>query len=531
MTASRIKRASIVSFLLLAGCFALPGTAIADDLSTSAVGAAIAATLDVAQVRVDQPTLVTVYAARADKPVWLDESGTLTAAAQMALTLIADAPANGLNPEAYRLNELQAMAKPVTAGDAASFDLLLSDSIVLYLHDLSTGRTPVGQFERDSSFQDIADRPGILAAVAPMQPDDLRRYAESAMPQEPDYAALKKALADLRQMQAAGGWQALPDGPSLKPGMSDPVVPKLRARLSLPPVAGKGANKFDDQTAGALKAFQETHAIKDDGTLGKDTRAALNMPVDGRIAEVIAAMERWRWLPHDLGPRYVMVDVGGFWVRYIDNGQLAMQLPVIVGTTERETPLLISTIEQAVVNPTWTVPPTIIRKDILPKLRADPNYLEKKGIKLYRRSGDGLEEVGASGYDGGSEYVLRQPAGKENPLGLYKLLFKNPYSIYLHDTPEKKKFDAALRTFSSGCVRVENVRQLFEALLAGQRTPQQIDDDLATGKTKTIRLDRPLPIYIDYLSAWLDPQGNMIFGPDLYNRDNNLAQAVQAPRS
>ncbi len=450
--------------------------------------------------------------------------------AQMALTLIGDATANGLNPEAYNLSELQGLAKPVTASDAARFELLLSDSMAAYLHDLSTGRTPIGRFERDSSFADTADKAGMLTTISTMQPDDLKHYAESIVPQEADYAALKAALGDLRQIQAAGGWPTLPDGPSLKPGMSSPIVPQLRVRLSLPPVTGKDANKFDDQTVGAVKAFQETHAIKDDGALGHDTRAALNMPVEGRIAEVIAAMERLRWLPHDLGPRYVMVDVGGFWVRYVDNGQMAMQLPVIVGTTERETPLLISTIEFAVVNPTWTVPPTIIRKDILPKLRADPDYLAKKGIKLYQKTDDGLEEISTSGYDGGSDYVLRQPAGKENPLGKFKLLFKNPYSIYLHDTPEQKKFDAALRTFSSGCIRVENVRQLFEALLAGQKTSQQIDDDLATGDTKTIKIARPLPIYIDYLSAWLDPQGHLIFGPDLYDRDQPLADAVQAVR-
>ena len=180
------------------------------------------------------------------------------------------------------------------------------------------------------------------------------------------------------------------------------------------------------------------------------------------------------------------------------------------------------------VNPTWTVPPTIIKKDILPKLKADPDFLAKKGIKLYRRTDDGLEEVGAGSYHGGGEYVFRQPAGEKNPLGRFKLLFKNPYSIYLHDTPEKKKFDAALRTFSSGCVRVQNVRQLFEALLAGQVTSQQIDDDLETDKTKTIRLARPLPIYIDYLSVWLGPQNGLIFGPDLYGKDVPLATAVQA---
>jgi murein L,D-transpeptidase YcbB/YkuD len=481
-----------------------------------------------ADIHLDIKTLDAFYATRNGHPAWIDASGAPTPTALAALQMIGQASAEGLNPQAYRLDRLQGLAKPATPDQAAQFDVLLSDSLARYSHDLATGRTPIG-VERDETFTDTVNKGAALAAMAPMPPDGLQNYLEGLKPTEPDYKLLKQALVDLRARQASGGWPELPDGPSVKPGMSDSVVPQLRARLGLPPADKKVERVYDDQVVGAVKAFQETHAIKDDGALGHDTRAALNMPVDARIAEVIAAMERWRWLPHDLGPRYVMDDVGGFWTRYVDNGQLIMQLPVIVGTTERETPLLISEIQQAVVNPTWTVPPTIIRKDILPKLRADPDYLEKRGINLYRKTDDGLEKISAAGYDGGSEYVLRQPAGDKNPLGRFKLLFPNRFSIYMHDTDEQKKFGAALRTFSSGCIRVENVRRLFEALLQGQTTPEQIDDYLASGDTKTIRLQRPLPVYIDYFSVWFDPQGHIIFGPDLYNKDVQLAAELQAP--
>ena len=474
------------------------------------------------------PWLASVYGPRNNQPIWTDGSGTPTAGAKAAIELIRAADQDGLNPQAYGLANLDDMAKATPPADSAKFELALSQGLGDYLHDLATGHTPVGPM-RDETFVETADRGALLNAVAALSADDLTKYAAGLDPAEPDYAALRKALVDLRAQKAAGGWQPIPDGPSLKPGMKNAVIPALRVRLSQPEVQGKAAQVYDDALAGAVKAFQQTHAIKDDATLGHDTRAALDMSVDARIAEVIAAMERWRWLPHDLGPRYVMVNVGGYWARYVNNGQLALQNPVIVGREERETPLLQSEIEDAVLNPTWTVPPTIIKKDVIPGLRADPEYLEKKGIKLYRRTDGGLEEVrDTSDFRGGSDYVLRQPAGEENALGQYKLLFQNKYSIYMHDTPEKKKFTSAIRNFSSGCIRVQKVRQFIDALLDGQMTTDQIQSALDTGKTKTIKLARPLPVYIDYFSAWLGPDGGMIFGPDEYAKDQELADKVLA---
>ncbi len=486
-----------------------------------------AAEKQVAGKDVDQQTLKGFYDARAWQPVWIGGDGQPTAGAVAALALLNDAAAEGLNPESYHVGALQGLAKPQSPADQANFELLLSDGASSYLHDEAVGRIPVGP-DRDETFSASFDKVAQLNTAATLGPDDLKKLVEGLRPAQPDYIMLRQTLAGLRDQQQKGqGWQPIPDGPWLKPGMSNEVVPALRVRLGLQPVTGKDATKYDDQIAGAVRAFQETRAIKDDGTLGHDTRAALNMPLEARIAQVIATLERWRWMPHNLGPRYVMDNVDGFWTRYFDEGKVQFQLPIIVGREERETPLLIASIDEVVVNPSWTVPPTIIRKDVLPGLRRDPDYLASKHLKLYRRTDSGLEEISASGYHGGSEYILRQPPGDENPLGRYKLQFQNKYSIYMHDTDEKQKFSAALRTFSSGCIRVQNVRQLVETLLAGQVTPQQIDEFVATDKTKTIRLDRPLPLYINYFSVWTDLQGHILFGPDLYQKDIALAAEVQ----
>ncbi len=503
----------------------------AADPSVPAQIATALAQPQVAGVTVDQMTLKAFYDSRISQPVWLDSSGQPTSAAAAAIALLNDSAADGLNPQIYHVSNIEAVAHPQSPADATGFELLLSDGLAAYLHDEAVGRIPVGQ-DRDATFAPQFDKAGALQAVATLSSDDLTKFATTLRPAEPDYAMLRQTLATLRDMQQKGqGWQPLPESPSLKSGMKNPVVPLVRARLGVTPVTGKDANIYDASIAGAVKAFQETHAIKDDGTLGADTRAALNMPLESRIAEVVAAMERWRWLPHDLGPRYVMDNVGGFWTRYVEDGKIQFQLPIIVGREERETPLLISTIDDVVINPSWTVPPTIIKKDVIPGLRKNPDYLASKHLKLYRRTDSGLEEVSAADYRGGSEYVLRQPPGEENPLGQFKLQFQNVYSIYMHDTDEKQKFTKALRTFSSGCIRVQNVRQLVETLLAGQLTNDQIDGFLATGKTKTIRLQRPLPVYIDYFSVWDDGQGHTIFGPDLYGKDVDLAAQIQASGS
>ncbi len=479
-------------------------------------------------IDLDQAALTPFYDARGNQPLWLDATRQPNDKAIAAIALLNDADADGLNPQAYHAREIGLLAHPQTPAEANSLELLLSDGFATYLHDQAVGRIPIGP-DRDVTFTAEFDKGAMLQNIAGASAEDLKKIVDGLRPAQPDYAMLRQTLADLRaQLQAGQAWQPIPDGPSLKSGMKSPIVPQLRARLGMPPVTGPGATVFDDRVSGAVQTFQQTHAIKDDGHLGKDTRAALNMPLESRIAEVIAAMERWRWLPHDLTQRYVMDNVGGFWTRYVDNGQVQFQLPIIVGREERETPLLISTIQDVVLNPSWTVPPTIIKQDVLPGLRKNPNYLASKHLKLYRRTDDGLEEVSAADYHGGSDYVLRQPPGEENPLGQYKLQFPNVYSIYMHDTDEKKKFDAALRTFSSGCIRVENVRQMVDVLLAGQVTGDQIDAFLATDKTKTIRLNDPLPVYIDYFSVWSDPQGHTIFGPDLYGKDVDLAAKVQA---
>ena len=467
-----------------------------------------------------------VYGPRQNAPLWLDAGGQPTPTALEAVALIGKADAEGLRPTTYHSAALAVSTTPHSPQESAGFDLLLSDGIMMYMHDLRVGRTPVGP-QRDATFNETYDTGAGLLTASAASPPDLDSLVTGLDPTLPDYAALKAALADLRQQQTQHQeWQPLPPGGSLKPGMSGPDITALRARLHVDP--GKKPQFYDDALAGAVKAFQETHAIKDDGAVGKDTRQALDMPLQGRIDEVIAAMERLRWLPRDMGPRHVLVDVGGFWVRLVDNDQTTLQLNVIVGTNERETPQLQSQINTVVVNPTWTVPPTIIKEDLLPKLEKNPGYLTTRHIELFRKGDDGLETASVSQLRNGnwSQFVFRQPAGEENPLGRFKLLFPNTYSIYLHDTPEKQKFGASLRTFSSGCVRVEDVRKLVEALLTGVRTSEQIDGDLEAMQTKSIKLPTPVPIYIFYASVWLGPQGQLIYGPDLYQKDEELAGSL-----
>ena len=360
--------------------------------------------------------LKSLYGPRQNASLWLDPQGQPTPVAKEAVVLLGQADAEGLHSMAYHLASLEATAAPRTPQESAGFELLLSEGLGLYLHDLRVGRTPVGPL-RDASYNETFDPNPSLLAASTGTPAALDAMVAGLSPTLPDYAALKKALAGLRAQAEQGGWPVLPPGGSLKPGMTDPGVAALRTRLGVEP--GKKPQFYDDQLAGAVKAFQEGHAVKDDGAMGKDTRQALDLPVQARIDEVVAAMERLRWLPRDLGPRHVLVDVGGFWVRLVDNDQTTLQLGVIVGTTKRETPQLMSAINTVVVNPTWTVPPTIIKEDLLPKLSANSGYLAGRHIDLYRKTDDGLEPASADEVSRGNfnDFVFRQPAGEKNPAG------------------------------------------------------------------------------------------------------------------
>jgi len=334
-------------------------------------------------------------------------------------------------------------------------------------------------------------------------------------PRYPFYTRLKGALAEYRRIAAAGGWNTIPAGGPLKRGVNDARVTLLRRRLGvsgdLPDTATSDpSSRYDEAVERGVKAFQERHGLPADGAVGPATLRALDVPVAARIDQIRATLERCRWVMHDLPDRFVLVNVAGFTVAMVGTDGPTWESPVVVGKPYSKTPIFRADMRYIVLNPTWTVPPGIMRKEVIPGMRRDPRYLERKGYVMVNGQ-------------------VVQPAGPKNALGRVKLILPNPHHVYLHDTPQKTYFNETSRTFSHGCVRVQKPFELAALALDDPAwTTQALIDAAETGKTRTIVLPKPLPVLILYWTAAVGRDGRVQFLPDVYGRDPAVIRALAA---
>jgi murein L,D-transpeptidase YcbB/YkuD len=292
-------------------------------------------------------------------------------------------------------------------------------------------------------------------------------------------------------------------------------VAALRARLAAedPPAAGGDTARFDSVLVEAVRRFQRGSGIADDGTVGPATRDALNVPVERRIRQLRASLERERWLPASLGRRYVAVWIPAFALEAVDGGRVALESRVIGGKAGWHTPIFSAPMRTVIFNPYWNIPPSILAKEVLPRQRRDPSYFGREGIEAVR--------------DGGA-VRYRQVPGPRNPLGAVKLVFPNPYNVYLHDTSSPSLFARDERAFSHGCVRVEKPLELAAFALAetpGWR-PEGVEAATHRGGERPVTLAEPIPVYVFYRTAWVDDQGAVHFRRDLYELDARLERAL-----
>jgi murein L,D-transpeptidase YcbB/YkuD len=358
-------------------------------------------------------------------------------------------------------------------------------------------------------------------------------------PAAADYTLLAAELGRYRAVAAAGGWPAVAAGPPLAAGARDPRLVELRRRLR---ASGDYTGEmsadpwyFEPGLDPALRRLQRRHGLVEDGVLGEQTLAALNLPVETIIARIEAAMERWRWLPRELGPRYVWVNTARAQLDLVENGASVLAMRVVVGHRERPTPSLAGTLDRVVFNPSWSVPATIAVQDLLPRQQEDPDFLARNRIRVLGHDG---APVHASGIDwsrlgpGRFPYRLVQAAGPGNSLGRIKLSFDNPYDIYLHDTPARGMFGLPTRTLSSGCVRLEDAPGLATRLLSQDRPWTETDTAARTRDTatRTLAVTRGLPVYLVYLAAWRGDDGELRIGRDIYGWDERLLAALHAAR-
>jgi murein L,D-transpeptidase YcbB/YkuD len=370
----------------------------------------------------------------------------------------------------------------------------------------------------------------------------LENFIQGLSPHHRQYRALKEALRRYRQIQADGGWPQIDKGsglkiPALKLGATGARVKALRRHLAitgdLQADPGLPDDRFGPPLETALKCFQRRHGLNPDGVVGPRTLEVLNIPVEVRMLQLMLNMERWRWYPEDLGASYLMVNIPSFELHLVQDRIETLAMRVIVGRRKRPTPVLSSRLTYLEVNPYWNVPQKIARKDLLPKIQADPEYLVRQKIQVFdswKQDAPALDPL-AIDWAGVSEnhfpYRLRQEPAARNALGRIKFMFPNSQSVYIHDTPGKALFKRASRPFSSGCVRVEDPKSLAVQLLKDQHwTRRRLEKYSQTHQNSAIALQTPLPVYLVYFTAWSDAQGRIHFGDDIYNHDRQLLLAL-----
>ncbi|MBY5401853.1 L,D-transpeptidase family protein [Rhizobium sp. WSM1274] len=345
-------------------------------------------------------------------------------------------------------------------------------------------------------------------------------------------ASAQQAIMQYQQIAAAGGWPEVnPGDQRLQLGVSSPTVQALRQRLAitgdLPREAGL-SNAFDSYVDGAVKRFQARHGLPADGVLGEFTLKAMNIPADVRLQQLNTNLIRLQTFPEDMGRRHLMVNIPAAYVEAVEDGSVATRHTAVVGRLSRPTHLVNSKIYEVILNPYWTAPRSIVEKDIMPLMRKDPTYLEKNAIRLIDGKGN---EVAPETIDWNGEapnLMFRQDPGKTNAMASTKINFYNKNGEYMHDTPQQGLFNKLMRFESSGCVRVQNVRDLSNWLL--RETPgwsrQQMEQVIATGVNTPVKLATEVPVYFVYISAWGMPDGIVQFRDDIYQMDGNAELAL-----
>jgi murein L,D-transpeptidase YcbB/YkuD len=456
-------------------------------------------------------SLDTFYLARKYAPVWTD-NGAMNERAKAVIAQLRHADADGLDPADYPVPTLEANAGPDALAD---FELKLTDAVITYARHAAVGRVHWSRVSRDI-FYDIpvpeaADILGKLAAAS-----DARAALDSYNPQHAAYKALKAKLAEIRGGEDDAKVR-IGDGPMLLVGMQDSRVPDLRTRLGV--AAKAGDTIYDEALADAVKAFQKKHNLQQDGVVGPGTLRALNgRPSNARAEDlIIANLERWRWISHDLGPSHVIVNIPEFMLRLYNKGALLWQTRVVVGKPSTPTPLISETMKFITVNPTWNVPPSIVYGEYLPALHQDPTVLARMGLRVsYNR-------------DGGVH--ISQPPGPGNALGRIRFNFPNKFSVYQHDTPDKYMFAHTRRAYSHGCMRVQNPDVYAEKLLSvalpnEHYTAERIRGMYGHGEVN-INFPTPIPVHLTYQTAYVDSSGDLVLRDDIYGRDSRVLAALK----
>jgi murein L,D-transpeptidase YcbB/YkuD len=473
-------------------------------------------------------------------PYWVTEQGP-GAKAESLLSVLAAASEEGLDPSLYQLTEIQKLWLERNPASLARLDVMLTLAMAAYVNDMREGRA-ISCLLDPKLFAAARDKEVDIPEVIRqgLTTPDLAAFLQMQAPLHFAYQSLKKTLANYKKLAAAGGWPEIPAGKTLKPGMGDDRLALLIKRLSItgdlnnPPETTPLT--YTDQLVEAIKHFQYRYNLEQDGVIGKNTLSALNIPVQDHINKIILNLERWRWLPHTLEGKRILVNIAGFQLAALEDEKIEMEMPVIVGKILHETPVFSHAMTYIVVNPYWNIPTSIAVKEMVPKMIKDPGYLQSQRIKIFQGWQENSPEVDPASIDwhtigsGIKRYRLRQEPGPGNALGTIKFMFPNNNNIYMHDTPTHSLFRRSKRSFSHGCIRLSQPIDLAVHILGQEDknwTKKRIQEMIASKKRSVIRLQNPWPVHILYRTVQVDPDdGTVFFYDDVYGRDALLAKAL-----
>lgn len=481
-------------------------------------------------VEVGGERLAELYESRGFRPLWTSRG------ADDLRRFVESIESDGLTPAHYHSVALAGAPAPdvSNASARAEAELLYSDAFLRVAHDLARGRVDPADLDQQWQVRRPDARRLATDSVADIIASGrVLRGLDRYRPQHAIYRSMMQALSTYRAIEARGGWSPLPEGDLLALDSAGPAVPLLRRRLArtgdLPAGGNTTSIRFDAELEEAVKRFQHRHGLNDDGVVGPATRRALDRPVAERIRQLRTNLERARWVLRDLDSTFVAANIAGQRVYVVQGDRVALEMRAAVGREYTRTPVFAAPMQYLVLNPTWTVPRSI-NGEILASIRRDSTYLRRQGFEVL----DGGRAIDPSAvdferYSGGSfPYVFRQRPGPTNALGRVKFMFPNEFAVYLHDTPARDLFSREERLFSHGCIRVADPLGLAAFLL-----PDWSEDDLTRaldeGQTRTVQLDRPVPVLVLYWTAATDLHGEVHFYRDIYDRDPALLDALDRP--
>ncbi len=479
------------------------------------------------------------YQKREYEPAWIEGKSPRPQMDEL-IRALQDADREGLDASLYNVSTLAARRAEAGKGfltkkgfnevEAVALDAWLTYLYMQYASDLANGISDLSHADPNWRIRGQAFDPAATLTEA-LEHNSVGRSLDNLLPQDPQYDALRTALAKYRDIASKGGWPSLPANVKLKPGQSNAAVPTLTKRLA---VTGDYSGRVDEAQTRygpdlqeAVKQFQRRHGLEPDGVVGTAVVAQMNVPADARVRQIELNLERWRWLPRDMGDRHIIVNIPEYRLEVWDHGRVPLSMRVVVGKKDTPTPIFSDEMTHLVFAPYWNVPKEIVENETLPAVMQDPAFLERTNMEVIDSDGKPVDPASVDLSNPGS-YRFRQRPGTSNSLGLVKFMFPNTYNVYLHDTPADSLFARATRSYSHGCVRLEQPEALAQYALADQPswTPEKIQEAMHAEEETWVKLRQPIPVYLVYWTARVSADGIVQFRNDLYGVDSRQTQTL-----